>query len=107
MIRLSILAKYCPIVFCSTSVFGIINSIFAICLPDTSANVEPEPTDSPYRFNSSVREKMKYESSSSLCGTMDWNPWLVQPFRLKMAVFPIPAREVNSTVPTGSNFAEL
>ena len=40
-------------------------------------------------------------------GTIDWNPWLVEPFSFKIAVFPIPARDVNNTVPTGNIFAEL
>lgn len=29
------------------------------CFPETSTKVDPAPTSSPYRFNSSVREKMK------------------------------------------------
>ena len=43
----------------SRIVGGIISSITAICFPETSTKVDPAPTSSPYRFNSSVREKMK------------------------------------------------
>ena len=59
VIRWSSCWKKPPIVCCSRIVGGIISSITAICFPETSAKVDPAPTSSPYRFNSSVREKMK------------------------------------------------
>lgn len=51
--------------------------------------------------------KIKHKSNFSLFGTMDWKPWFVQPSFSKIAVFPIPARDVKITVPMGRILAEL
>ena len=94
VMRWSIFLKAEPMTLCSSIVLGIIMSISDICFPETSVNVDPAPTVSAYSFSSPDREKIKYESSFSAHGTIDWKPWFVQALFFKIPVLPIPAREV-------------